>query len=186
MKSPHVRFLIIAIWVSFDCLLSWSWLLIPGGTNIQRAWHAVMIALLVVAAWPVAWLITRRAFPPVFCLLLSLPLAHASVDAINWPLFELFAEDRPAQAWSLANVMIAGAFLMTALSPRVFYIPVALAMLLFGTIYSLLGPLQYWLCGPSTVLPLCHGVLSGHLPQLLMAVASASLITLGIRMIRRK
>lgn len=184
MKPPRIRLLIIAIWVILDCLLSWSWVIIPGGPEIQRAWHAVIIALLVLAAWPVVWLVTRWTFPPAFCWFLSLPLAHASFMAVDWPRFALSAFDRPSQAWALSNVFIAGAFLMTAMSPRVYYVPVALALLLFGSLYSLLGPVQYWLCGPSTVLPLCHGYFAGHLPQFLTAIGAAVLVTLGIQVVR--
>lgn len=184
MKPYHKRLVIVAAWVILDCLFSWSWVIIPGGAEIQRAWHAVMLALLLLMAWPMVWWVTRLTFPPVFCWFLSLPLAHASLTAVDWPRFALSAHDRPAQAWALINVFIAGAFFLTALSPRISHSATALGFLLFGALYSLLGPMQYWLCGPSTVLPLCYGYLAGHVPQLLTSIAVASLVSLGIQLWR--
>lgn len=181
---PFQRLVVIIAWVILDCLLSWSWVIIPGGGDMQRAWHAIMLSFLVLGAWPMVWYVARKLYPPIVCAVLSLPLAHASFFSIDWPRFALSTHNRPAQAWALINVFIAGAFLMTSVSPRVSHAPTAMAFLFFGALYSLLGPLQYWICGPSTIFPLCHGYLAGHLPQLLTSIGLAALIALVLQAIR--
>jgi hypothetical protein len=172
-------------YVAGDCLLAWSWVIIPGGAGAQRAWHAGMVAVLVMACWGFFFFWTRRGFHTAFGVFLALPIAWYSLAAVDWSTLSLLAQDRPFRAWALANVMIGLAMATCAVRARGPDAHVSAGVLGFGAVYSWLGPAQMALCGPAgEPAILCAGLLGSQLRVVLTAVAIATFVLFLVRIVK--